>query len=183
MSTKITIIHIVGVITCKKCDGNHFNEARKCIDECDIATNAGCNVHQKCEQGPDKAFCRCLLPENEDDGHCQPKKCADFGCNGNGKCVQLPGSKEKTCLCKITHAGLFCDEPRGCRETKTVLKNQEPCLNGGKCVSDNENGHPYKCNCKEGFYGEFCEKISPCHPFKAKVKILQSLIRLFCLAD
>ena len=141
------------------------------LSECDIVTGDGCNSYQKCIQGPDKAFCECQLPLSEDDGTCQPKECTDSSCNGNGKCVQLPGSKQKVCLCKITHAGLFCEKPRGCPRTETeVLANQDPCLNGGICVSESQSGHPYKCDCEEGFYGEFCEKISPCHRLKAKVR-------------
>ena len=32
-----------------------------------------------------------------------------------------------------------------------------PCQNGGTCVA-NYKYHTFDCRCKEGFYGEFCEK-------------------------
>ena len=31
----------------------------------------------------------------------------------------------------------------------------DPCKNGGKCLS---KGQDYKCQCKDGFEGKFCEK-------------------------
>ncbi|XP_073249970.1 uncharacterized protein [Porites lutea] len=34
-----------------------------------------------------------------------------------------------------------------------------PCQNGGTCVA-NYKYHSFDCRCKEGFYGEFCEKVA-----------------------
>lgn len=157
--------------------------ANNCRNECDIINNDGCNDDTEiCENGILEengtsfkyTYCKCTIPPLQlaGDGSCQYKQtnCNDGtsqDCHGNGKCVQLLGQTEKTCFCKITHAGKYCQNPRTCESINEVYA-QRLCLNDGSC-HETEDEPFYECECESGFYGTNCEKIHPCHPFKVEV--------------
>ena len=175
-------------IECKSCKMPFQKLNNHCMDECNIDNSDGCDTSiQECrntsfedETGKtiEHTYCHCLIPidELENEDICEYKVDCDtkngIDCNDQGKCVDLPGIIGKSCLCNIYYAGKYCDEERTCENA--LNKFQTPCLNGGSCEESNVKGINYFCNCKDGYYGQYCENVHPCHPLKVKV-ILKSL--------
>lgn len=169
-----------GELQCLKCDHDYNDITKNCKNECDIKTNEGCiDGIEECDTTTELSeskeisytYCKCLIPEDDRDENnpeiCryEPNECHNgngIDCNGNGKCVHLPGKDKKSCFCKITHGGEYCEDPITCN-------NGNPCLNSGSCQSV-DNDKVYKCDCRDGFYGRNCEEIHPCHPFVVKVE-------------
>lgn len=131
---------------------------KNCIDDCEIWTNEGCGINETCvlkELSEDNAIAHTYCRQNE------PTNCHngnDIECSGNGKCAVLPGDQLKSCFCKISHAGQFCEQVRTC-ENGQNWKYQEPCLNGGHCENSKELEDRYTCKCPLGYFGDYCEKI------------------------
>ena len=126
-------------------------------------------------------YCKCNIPLASD-GTCRYEQstCSDgnaVDCYGNGRCVELPGKTEKSCLCKITHAGQFCETRRSCQYAYNDW--QKPCLNNGTCDDSNDDHFLYKCKCASGFYGDYCENVHPCHPFKNRFQSIEECERMY----
>ena len=163
------LISRLGDIICLECEEGSYNEDNDCLDECIVDGNIGCDDEkEKCEvekivldDGTEsqRAVCKSipLSPCNDGNGP---------DCHDNGKCVQLPGNHNKSCLCKITHGGQFCENPRKC-DNGEGFGNQNPCLNNGNCTMTGDE--TYKCDCEKGFYGANCEKAHPCHRLLVRV--------------
>ena len=185
-----------GAIECLECKNEYNDLSNNCRNECDIQNNDGCNNETEiCKNGILEedgtkfgyTFCECQIPPLQlaEDGSCnyKPSSCNDGttrDCYGNGKCVNLPGNTEKSCFCKITHAGKFCESPKTC-ENSEDFDHQLSCLNNGTCTKVEDHvddvNDLYRCKCKAGFYGKYCEHIHPCHSFKVKVIGTYSMLK------
>ncbi|KFD51732.1 hypothetical protein M513_07429 [Trichuris suis] len=70
-----------------------------------------------------------------------------LSCSSNGQ-VDRNEKGEKMCKCPHQYTGIFCEiRVNGCLS--------EQCVNDGVCIED-ETG--YRCICKPGFNGQYCEK-------------------------
>ena len=138
------------------------------MDDCVVDGNVGCNENEKCVveeiELDDESISQRAICKNKPSSPCNDGNGPD--CNDNGKCVKLPGIENKSCLCKITHGGQFCESPRKCDNGKG-LETQNPCLNKGKCTMIGDE--TYKCDCEKGFYGANCENVHPCHRLLVRV--------------
>ena len=159
-------------------------------------SNADCGEHHIClENKEQNNECVCQIDVNDRpadksckcrNGTFDGEKCIttcdiDTDCNG-GRCLTLPGNKHKSCYCPIELAGEKCERARTCDDKLNPY--QKPCLNGGEClpvVTKKNSDVPYTCNCmKTWFYGDYCEKVHPCHPLKVKVSNLKIMALNYC---
>lgn len=75
----------------------------------------------------------------------------DF-CHNNGTCVVNEQTKELQCVCAAGFGGTHCDIA-----IDVCLSLHQPCLNFGKCVSDDKLPERFRCQCPFGFTGSLCE--------------------------
>jgi hypothetical protein len=105
--------------------------------------------------GSDCQFETCTLP-CQNDGYCFTKEEWINDNSGEYEVVQF-------CTCQEGYSGDYCEVKADCGTFR--------CLNGGVCTSDEvsvQGGHDrvlqdwdgrdYYCGCKEGFFGDFCER-------------------------
>lgn len=71
------------------------------------------------------------------------------GCE-NGYCEETPW----TCLCRPGWGGITCSEKLDWCEN-----NENPCQNGGTCISVEKAEGSYYCQCVLGYAGKHCEKL------------------------
>ena len=178
---------------CHKCKEDYQKTENQCRDECDIETGDGCDAEiQECRLTTSldhagnqisHSYCHCLIPEDqlEDKNICVYKVNCNNGmysddCNGNGRCVQLPGIIGKSCLCNIDWAGEYCENPRTCSNGHGEF--QKRCLNGSKCTEISRDGIEFKCECGDEFYGNHCENVHPCHHLKVSTLTFYNVIIL-----
>ncbi|XP_056147398.1 protein delta homolog 2 [Lampris incognitus] len=108
-------------------------------------TNCTCSAtNSRCD---DNAVCRC-------DPGWEGEQCE--------LCVRKPGCVHGSChqpwqcICEADWTGRFCDKDIH------VCSKEEPCQNGGTCVT--EDSGEYICLCVLGFHGRNCQmKTGPCH--------------------
>ncbi|KAF7199478.1 transcript variant X2 [Nothobranchius furzeri] len=77
-------------------------------------------------------------------------------------CVPMPGCVHGSCLqpwqctCEPGWGGRFCDKDL------SMCSQQQPCLNGATCVT--EDSGDFSCVCAKGFHGLTCQwRTGPCH--------------------
>ncbi|KAG7203366.1 hypothetical protein KM043_013441 [Ampulex compressa] len=170
-----------GKLHCISCPSNMTTNARGSTDikDClplhkaeDICQSKPCLHDGDCVQEEDGFSCECR------DGYLGSKcekfqnPCDSSPCLNEGICsVQnhLNRSVLYTCTCKNGYKGSNCEVREDICEILTMEVSHlnhtpfqlyidectaNPCLNGGKCIS---NESDYECQCRDGFEGHFCE--------------------------
>ncbi|KAF5294553.1 hypothetical protein FQR65_LT10745 [Abscondita terminalis] len=119
----------------------------------------------KCHPGYTGILCQIPICSSTCDrkrGYCRrPGECRCkvgwWGKNCN-KCYPYPGcvnggcERPWECNCKAGWGGMLCDE-----ELNYCENNPKTCQNGAKCISLIKSEGHFKCLCREGTRGRFCE--------------------------
>ncbi|KRZ95980.1 Neurogenic locus Notch protein [Trichinella sp. T8] len=121
--------------------------------------NLNCSDHGVCVEIDGKYTCKCY--PGHTGKHCEkehrrfvdPLGCMNGPfCGSNGDCYQ--SGDDWKCACHPGFTGIRCEE------SIDLCEIYNPCLNKGKCIS--ENGR-LRCKCDRHHVGEFCDfRVNPC---------------------
>ncbi|CAF1200402.1 unnamed protein product [Adineta ricciae] len=127
-----------------------------------------------------RTFCRCDLGWTGES--CSIRYSCQ--CASDSICAGVTANNQSVCICPVNRWGARCL----LQSNVCQLKNNDLCLNGGQCVSIDQQFQPsrtYFCVCRKGFHGDRCEETDPYFKlsFQRDIILPQSIITHFIDAN
>ncbi|XP_065829855.1 uncharacterized protein [Oscarella lobularis] len=131
-----------------------------CTEAYDPCSMSPCRNNGTCLPTTRGKSSTCDCPHGYAGKRCQFKlspDCVDMSCDNGGMCIERLNGRAK-CRCPSGYSGARC-------EIVTDPCAAEPCLNGGRCLRNDDYAIGYECRCTDQFEGKRCEMLrGACRP-------------------